>query len=229
MEEVSRVELALELARRRRVLQHRVKVGHGVEHAAVPDKVVHALARRLAHGARVRLHARVEPRRAERRDRRAEHGQVRRVRARDELFECRDERVPDLLLCGLGRGRDADVVHALEDHRVPHARLREDVAVESSQGVRPESVGEDAVPAGGLVREREGGEGGVVGGLESREEEIGPAIVAVVVAAAAVGDAVTNDRDGANRLGDPCIERADEVPAENDMSSARFRVHTSQG
>lgn len=83
--------------------------------------------------------------------------------AQDELLVRGDDLVPNRLLRGVRCVRSANVVHTLEDERELDARLREDVTVEAAERVWPEPICEDAVPARGLVREREGRERGVTG------------------------------------------------------------------
>ena len=56
------------------------------------------------------------------------------------------------------------------------------------------------------------GDVGEVGGLEAGEDEVGPAVVLVVVAAPAVGDGVAEDDEGARAGGDVGLDGADEVP-----------------
>ena len=163
VQEVARVELRAELARRVRVPHDRVEVCDGVEPPSVADECVHALARRLAHWARVRLDRRIEPRSAERGDRRREDREARGTCAQDELLVRGDDLVPNRLLRGVRCVRSANVVHTLEDERELDAWLREDVTVEAAERVWPEPIREDAVPARGLVREREGRERGITG------------------------------------------------------------------
>ena len=141
------------------------------------------------------------------------------MRARDELLHRPDDLVTNCLLCSFRRSSNSNVVHALEEERVADAGLGEDVAVKAPERVRTEAVREDAVPARGLVRKCEGTDErrrAGVGGVRTRKDKVWPAVVRVVVRAAPVGDAVADKRDRADLFWDPCVERADEVPAGRD-------------
>ena len=74
---------------------------------------------------------------SERSDSRAEDRDAKRVHTRDDLLEGEDNLIADSCLGSDVRCSRTDVVHALEDHSELDAGLREDVTLNSPEGVRP--------------------------------------------------------------------------------------------
>jgi hypothetical protein len=95
----------------------------------------------------------------------------------------------------------------------------EHVSVDAAEGVRAEPVVEDAISACCLVNYGDGG--GVFVGLHAGKDQVGPPVIFVVVAAAAVGDAVTYDGEGAIVPGGIDFDCREEVP-----NSPEFRLLT---
>ena len=106
--------------------------------------------------------------------------------------------------------RSTNVIHALEDHRVPDARVGEHVAVDAAECIGAQTISKNAITACCKVAE-----GDVLGRatlLEACEKEVGPAVVLVCCGAAAVGDGVTHNQQAANGLGGPGLDAREEVP-----------------
>ena len=121
------------------------------------------------------------------------------------MLEGGDETVANYFLGGGVRVAGADVVYAFEDRGVLDAAMGEHVSVDSSKSVRSQAIVQDAVPTCGLIYDCDGR--GVVVGLHAGEDKVGPAVVFVVVATSAVGDAIPYDSEGAVVLGGVDFDR----------------------
>lgn len=152
MQEVPGVVRRVELAGRFGIANDLIEVDNSVEKSGSPDERVDTLAGLLPGRVGVRLDGSVGWGSGEWSDGSSEDGDAEGVDTGDDLLEGSDEAVADVLLgCG-GVVCDTDVVDAFEDHRVLDAGLCEDVAVDTADRIRSESVGEDAVTTGSLVQ-----------------------------------------------------------------------------
>lgn len=119
----------------------------------------------------------------------------------DHLFVRLDEVLIDSVLRVCRCGCSADIVDALKDHGVLHARMGENITVDATESVRAQTVCENAVAACCEVAK-----GDVLGGtalLKTGEEEIRPAVILIWGRATTVGNGVTHDQHAANGLGRP--------------------------
>jgi len=96
----------------------------------------------------------------------------------------------------------------------------EHVSVDAAESVGAEPIVEDAVSACCLVYYGDGG--GVFVGLHAGEDQVGPPVIFVVVAAAAVGDAVTYDGEGAVVPGGVDFDCREEVPIAPELRLVSF-------
>ena len=209
MQIIPTIKLPLQLTLQLRIPQHSIEIEHLVENVTFPNPLVNSLPRLLTLGVAVGL-AREIGRRAEGGDGRAEDGDSECVDAVDDLrVRLREAGVHGGLGVGCGR-RGTDVVYAFENEDVLHARVGEDVALDSTQGIRSETVSKNAISARSEVRDSNVACAGRF--LEACEEEIGPAVVLVGDAAAAVGDGVAEEGERAGGARDPGFDGRDEVP-----------------
>lgn len=209
MQIISTIILWIQLARNLRISKHLIKIHNRIKRPRLSDKLVHALARDFSLRVTVRL-AREIGRRAKGGDGCSEDRNAVGVDQSDHLLISLREGVVDGGLCFLGGCAGANVVYAFKYHGVADAGVGEDVAVDAAECIGSETVCEDAVSACGKVTE-----GDVLGsweGLETAEEEIGPAVVLVGGGATTVGDGVANDEDGCLFRGNPGLDRREEVP-----------------
>lgn len=194
MQIIPTIKFPPQLTRNLRIREPHIEIHHLIKRATFSNKLINALSSLFSLGVAVRLAGEVTGR-GERRDGSAEDGDTVRVDQRDHLLICLDQVVVDGRL-GLGsRCAGTDVIYAFEDHCVLDARVREDVSVNPAKSIRAQAVCENTISAGSQVAE-----GDVFGGwaaLETTEEQVGPAVVLVGCRAAAVGDGVADDEEGA--------------------------------
>ncbi len=90
--------------------------------------------------------------------------------------------------------------------------MREHITLNAGEHAGPKTVVENAVAAGGLVDEGEGGQRGGGAICDACVDEVRPAVVLVGVAAAAVGDAVAYYGECAVGGWGPGFDGGEEVP-----------------
>lgn len=193
MQMVSRIIERIQNRMIARVPHGSIKVHDRVEPARVANPRIDALPGRLA--VRIAIGLAVA---AKRRNGHAKDGQALGVHHGDDLVVRREEARPGRLLGRFVGGGAANVVDALKEHGIGHARLGQDVPVDAAKGIGPVAVVQHAVAPGRLVDDgRVLLQRGRVGRLQAAEQVVGPSVVGIVCAAAPVGDAVAHDGEGA--------------------------------
>ena len=104
----------------------------------------------------------------------------------------------------------AEVVDAFEDDEPADSGWREHVAIEAGEHVGAEAVGEQVVAADALIEDPDVVRCGR--GLETRGEDVGPAVVAVGGGGVAVGDGVAEGDDGAGAGRGEDVDAGELVP-----------------
>ncbi len=210
MQIITSLQRILQLLRIRLVPQHPIKINHRIKDSTLSNKFINPLSRLLSFRITVTFYRRIPPRGTERRDGSSKDSDFSGLESDNHLLESSDETITDYFLRGSVGVSGSDVVHAFKDHGVSDAAVGEYVSVDSAEGVRAQAIVENAVPARSLVDNCDGG--GVVVGLHAGENEVRPSVVLVIVAAAAVSDAITYYGEGAVVLGGVDFNYGEEVP-----------------
>jgi hypothetical protein len=117
----------------------------------------------------------------------------------------------ELILRLVGIVESADVVDAFHHDDETHARLAEDVAIETGEGVGANAVDEDAIATDAFVEDGEAGGCGVV--VEAGGEVVGPAMILIVGGVGAVGDGIAERDDGSGmRIDGLDVDAFEEIP-----------------
>ena len=150
MQVIARVVRRQQPLRMRRVARHLVEVHHRIEVSRRANPAVDRLPVRLALRSRmVVIRSRI------RRNRRADYPDARRVRplhdlrirTQNALHQRRMFRVAHLAL----PRQPTQVIHSFEHNQVPHPRLRQHIAIETRQRIRPQPIGQQMIPADALI------------------------------------------------------------------------------
>lgn len=120
------------------------------------------------------------------------------MQPRGDLLKRSQQPIPNISLTDHIRPRRANVINALENHGVFHARGRQDVPVDPRQQRRAQAVVQDPIPARREIEHRDTRRRR----RQPLREHVRPPVVAVGRAAPAVGDAVAEDGEGATFRGD---------------------------
>ena len=131
----------------------------------------------------------------------------------DLLIGGEDARDESGVFCGgnFAEAREAtEVVDGFEDDEPADAGLRDHVAIEASERVGAEAVGEEVVAADALVEDPDIVRGRR--GLEALGEDVGPAVVAVGGGGVAVGDGVAEGNDGSCAGGGEDVDAGELIP-----------------
>jgi hypothetical protein len=179
MERVTPVVLAVQICWIGLVLNRRGKINDVIKISLCLDPGIHRLPRRLLVRTRITTSSK-------RRDRPANGDQSSLLRIGDDGLVRIDELVGNVAVV-------TDVIHAFEYHYILYTWLIEGITLVAGHSTRAETLTEDAVSARSLVIH---GDVCVVGRLQTSEEEVGPAVVLVVVGPAAVSYRVADNDKG---------------------------------
>src|SRR5581483_4990375 len=171
-----------------RIAHDLVEIDHGVKMPGGANPIIDGSPVSLVGGGRM-----IVGRTSKRQDGSADHFDVISVRARHNLLVCR-KNSPDQNI--MLRARDvafasqhANVIDSFEHNQIPDARLRNHIAVQPRQRIRPQAIRKQMVPANALI------ENGVVarGGprLKAFCQHVRPTVVPIGRGAVPVGDRVS--------------------------------------